>query len=54
MDDPQIILDGALAHHLNLIRQFKGLNNVQISHLSSYVSSFKCHILEVMYHPSVL
>jgi len=24
MDDPQTILDGALANHLNLIRQFRG------------------------------
>jgi tRNA wybutosine-synthesizing protein 1 len=29
MDDPQTILDGALSHHVNLIRQFKGVPGVK-------------------------
>jgi len=27
MDDPEMILEGALNNHLNLIRQFRGNNN---------------------------
>jgi len=41
MDDPQSILDGALANHLNLIRQFKG-NNFR------FFLECKCDVLSVI------